>query len=205
MSGGCVQARGRQHGAMCVPQALLLSALLPLQALAQPLELLECRSLRAQRDRLASEAMQAEIALVVATRRRLCPQQEALAERANANNNPVSAEPEATANANAHNAEAHTKANPVAKADTMAEISTNASAEADTNINANTARQGEEDLDYTAYLECRRSAEMQLQRSRPELYTNLRGFRFYTSTGARLARQADALQQRLATGCGAAG
>lgn len=149
-----------------ISASLLLAALLPLQALAQPLGLTECRSLRARRDQIASEAMQAEIALVIATRRRLCPQQEALAERANANANP---QPDASTNANA-------------------------------------ARQGGlEEFDYSAYLECRRRAELQLRRSRPVLYTNQRGFSFYTSSGARLARQADALQPRLDADCGPAG
>lgn len=44
----------------------------------------DCRPLREQRDRLAAEAMQAEIALLHAIRQRLCPRQEALAVAANA-------------------------------------------------------------------------------------------------------------------------
>ena len=49
-------------------------------------------------------------------------------------------------------------------------------------------------IDYEAYIRCRQQAEAQLQRSRPVLYRNQRGFPFHTAEGARLARQADALQ-----------
>ena len=59
-------------------------------------------------------------------------------------------------------------------------------------------------IDYQALIHCRHRAEQRLERQRPLLYTNRRGFRYYTAAGARLARQADAkeltLQQQ---GCGA--
>lgn len=48
-------------------------------------------------------------------------------------------------------------------------------------------------LDYDAYVRCRRTAETRLERSRPVLYKNRRGFTYYTAAGARLAREADAL------------
>jgi hypothetical protein len=57
------------------------------------------------------------------------------------------------------------------------------------------------ELDYTAYIRCREQAEAQLQRSRPVLYRNRRGFIFYTQTGADLAREADALQERVEREC----
>jgi hypothetical protein len=148
--------------------SLLLAALLPLQALAQPLGLEQCRALRARRDQLAAEAMQAEIALVLATRRRLCPQQEAAAEQANADSGRGSGSPSA-ADAAGQNT---SPADPAPAA-----------------------------LDYAAYLGCRREAEGQLRRTRVILYTNRQGFTFYTLAGARLARQADAWQQRLSDGC----
>jgi hypothetical protein len=49
-------------------------------------------------------------------------------------------------------------------------------------------------LDYSAYIRCRQRAEARLQRSRPVLHRNLRGFAFYTPEGARLASDADGLQ-----------
>jgi len=49
-------------------------------------------------------------------------------------------------------------------------------------------------LDYSAYIRCRQRAEVLLQRSRPVLHRNLRGFAFYTPEGARLASDADGLQ-----------
>lgn len=137
---------------------VLLVALLPLQVLAEPLGIVQCRAWRERRNQLAAEAMRVEIALVAATRRQLCPQLEALAERANAGGDPRGA---------------------------------TAAAEA--------AVQG--DFDYSAYLECRRRAEERLRRSRTILYTNQRGFTFYTLSGARLARQADGWQQRLSASC----
>lgn len=144
--------------------AWMLAALLPLQTLAQPLSLAACRQLREQRDRLASEAMQAEISLVQATRRQLCPRQEALAEQAHAGGAAASvdAEPRSTA--------------PGAGV-------------------AAGQRAGVADLDYDAYLLCRRQAEQRLQRSHVVLYINRRGFTFYTRRGAHFARQADGLQQ----------
>lgn len=157
--------------------SLLMAALLPLQVLAQPLGLEECRGLRARRNQLAADAMQVEIALVLATRRRLCPQLEAVAEQANAN------------------AIHH-------------DIDTNRAedrAGADRPDPSAPSGQGTEvappDFDYLAYLQCRRRAEELLRRSRAILYTNLRGFTFYTLAGARRARDADAIQQSLTASC----
>lgn len=144
------------------PACLLLSALLPLQALAQPLGVSACRGLRERRNQLAAEAMQAEIALVLAMRRRLCPRQEALAEQANAN-------------AGAGGPGDGPAATPDAS--------------------------GQGDLDYTAYLQCRQQAEARLRRTQVILYTNARGFTFYTRDGARLAREAEDWQQRLRASC----
>lgn len=109
-----------------------------------------CQALKEQRDQVARDAMQAEIALVHSVRLRLCPQEETLAEQANA----LAAGP-------------------------------------------STAPQ----LNYGAYIRCRQRAEALLQRSRPVLYRNLLGFSFYTPAGAALARQSDALQQRLRNTC----
>jgi hypothetical protein len=53
---------------------------------------------------------------------------------------------------------------------------------------------GRPQLDLEAYIHCRQQAEVQLQRQRPVLYTNRRGFIYYTAAGASLAREADALQ-----------
>jgi len=189
---------GRQHGAMLlrlIPRLapLLIAAVLPVQALAQPLALVECRALRERRNQLAAEAMQAEIALVLATRRRLCPQQEALAEQANANTmaNPNS-NPKPDPDANGHGqASANDGAAPAGTAATELPVDKAGSA-------------ARVDLDYTRYLECRRQAEQRLRRSRMILYTNQRGFLFYTVGGARLARAADAVQQRLGESCAAA-
>ncbi|QPN64514.1 hypothetical protein [Synechococcus sp. CBW1004] len=161
---------------------LLLAALLPLQAVAQPLGLVECRHLRERRNQLAAEAMQAEIALVQATRMDICPQQERLAERANAQVQASTADqPSALAHPVA-------KVDPVVKADPVAQAVPSAQPES-------------VDFDYTAYLECRRQAEERLQRSRTILYTNQRGFTFYTVNGARFAREADGLQLRLSASC----
>jgi hypothetical protein len=52
-----------------------------------------------------------------------------------------------------------------------------------------------EPFDYEAYIRCREKAEIQLQRGRPVLYRNLRGFTFYTPEGSRLAREADGVQE----------
>jgi hypothetical protein len=135
---------------------MLCAAVLPLQTAATPLSGGDCQAWRDRRDRLASEAMRAEIALVQEQRRRLCPVQEALAERAHADAPPNGPPPETTV-------------------------------------------QGE--LDYGAYGSCRRQAEARLRRIRTVQYTNAQGFRFYTVSGARLARSADALQQQLAATC----
>lgn len=159
---------------------LLLAALLPLQAVAQPLGLVECRHLRERRNQLAAEAMQAEIALVQATRMDICPQQERLAERANAQVQASTAD------------QPSALADPVAQPDPVAQAVPSAQPEP-------------VDFDYTAYLECRRQAEERLQRSRTILYTNQRGFTFYTVNGARFAREADGLQLRLSASCDRAG
>ncbi len=159
---------------------LLLAALLPLQAVAQPLGLVECRHLRERRNQLAAEAMQAEIALVQATRMDICPQQERLAERANAQVQASTAD------------QPSALADPVAQPDPVAQAVPSAQPES-------------VDFDYTAYLECRRQAEERLQRSRTILYTNQRGFTFYTVNGARFAREADGLQLRLSASCAEAG
>ena len=59
-------------------------------------------------------------------------------------------------------------------------------------------------IDYQALLDCRHQAERRLERQRPLLYTNRRGFLYYTAAGARLARQADAQELTLQRqGCGA--
>ena len=155
---------------------LLLAALLPLQAVAQPLGLVECRHLRERRNQLAAEAMQAEIALVQATRMDICPQQERLAERANAQVQASTAD------------QPSALADPVAQPDPVAQAVPSAQPES-------------VDFDYTAYLECRRQAEERLQRSRTILYTNQRRFTFYTVNGARFAREADGLQLRLSASC----
>ena len=147
---------------------LTLAPLLPLLALAQPLGLEACRSLRAHRNQLAAEAMQAEIALVHATRLRLCPQLEALAEQATAD----SGHGDGSQSASDPAAQKAAPANPTPAA-----------------------------LDYGAYLGCRRQAEWELRRTRVILYTNRLGFPYYTLAGARLAREADAWQQRLSLGC----
>ena len=49
------------------------------------------------------------------------------------------------------------------------------------------------DLDYATYVRCRHQAEARLERARPILYRNRLGFTYYTPVGARLARDADAL------------
>lgn len=154
--------------------SLLLAALLPLQALARPLGLEECRDLRARRDQLATEAMQAEISLVLATRRRLCPELEAVAEQANANT--------------IHHDIDTNGADDQAGADTG-------------DPSALKGRVVPPDFDYLAYLQCRRRAEELLRHSRTVLHTNLRGFTFYTLAGARLARDADAVQRSLSASC----
>jgi hypothetical protein len=57
-------------------------------------------------------------------------------------------------------------------------------------------------LDFDAYIRCREQAEAELQRSRPVLHRNQRGFTFYTEEGARLATLADGLQEQLQGQCG---
>lgn len=165
--------------------SLLMAALLPLQVLAQPLGLEECRGLRARRNQLAADAMQVEIALVLATRRRLCPQLEAVAEQANAN-------------AIHHDIDTN-------RAEDRANHRAEDRAGADRSDPSAPSGQGTEvappDFDYLAYLQCRRRAEELLRRSRAILYTNLRGFTFYTLAGARRARDADAIQQSLTASC----
>lgn len=106
----------------------------------------DCAALKGERDTLASQAMQAEIALVTSTRAQICPRVEHQAELANSH------------------------------------------------LNAGR-------LNLEAFIRCRQQAEAKLQRSRPVLYTNQRGFSFYTAEGSRRAREADALQTDLDRGC----
>lgn len=51
-------------------------------------------------------------------------------------------------------------------------------------------------IDYSALIACRQQAETELKRDWPVLYRNRRGFVFYTSQGAALARQADGVEQQ---------
>jgi hypothetical protein len=129
---------------------LQLIGLVATALLAPALAATECRALRDRRDQLSRAAMQAEIDLVQATRRQLCPAQELLAEQADADDG----EP---------------------RADT--------------------------ELDFSAYIRCRQQAEARLQRTRPILYRNQRGFLYYTSEGARLATAADALREQIERSC----
>lgn len=62
---------------------------------------------------------------------------------------------------------------------------------------ANANDRNELTIDYQALIDCRHRAEEQLLRSQPVLYVNRQHFRFYTATGAKLARQADELDQKL--------
>ena len=62
---------------------------------------------------------------------------------------------------------------------------------------ANANGRNELTIDYQALIECRHKAEEQLLRSRRVLYVNRQQFRFYTAAGAKLARQADGLNQEL--------
>ena len=62
---------------------------------------------------------------------------------------------------------------------------------------ANANDRNEPTIDYQALLECRHKAEEQLLRSRRVLYVNRQRFRFYTAAGAKLAQQADGLDQEL--------
>jgi hypothetical protein len=50
---------------------------------------------------------------------------------------------------------------------------------------------------------CRQQAEVQLQNTKPVLYTNPSGFRWFTPQGARLAREADALLREMQQHCAA--
>ncbi|MEB3304137.1 MAG: hypothetical protein VKK99_06030 [Cyanobacteriota bacterium] len=63
---------------------LLLLTLSGLTGLAQSVDLEACRSLRSQRDDLASHAMEQEITLVRSVRGKICPHLAAKAEAANA-------------------------------------------------------------------------------------------------------------------------
>ena len=117
--------------AMYTLLAVLLAAALP--AFAAP----NCAALRERQQQLATEAMRAEMALVLTTRRRLCPQVEAQAEHL------------------------------------------------ESEVNSS--------LDFDAYIRCRANTEALLKRTRPVLYTNRKGFIFYTAQGTRLAREADAI------------
>ncbi|MCX5951589.1 MAG: hypothetical protein NT158_10665 [Cyanobacteria bacterium] len=62
---------------------------------------------------------------------------------------------------------------------------------------ANANDRNELTIDYQALLVCRHKAEEQLLRSQRVLYVNRQRFRFYTAAGAKLARQADGLDQEL--------
>ena len=61
----------------------------------------------------------------------------------------------------------------------------------------------ESQLDFGAYIRCRQQAEVQLQNTNPVLYTNSRGFRWFTPQGVRLAREADALLREMQQHCAA--
>ena len=111
-----------------------------------------CQNLQAQRDQLARQSMQAEVALLHRVRERLCPVQEASATQA-------------------------------------------------VSPGAGPGQTSGPQLDYAAYIRCREQAELNVQRSRPMLYWNQRGFTFYTAEGARLAQQADQLQRQLQRQC----
>lgn len=56
-------------------------------------------------------------------------------------------------------------------------------------------------LDYGAYIRCRQKAEAELRNSQTVQYRNSADFPFFTKEGARLAREADALQQAVLGGC----
>ena len=147
----------RQPGPGFAALALLLGILSASSLHAAPV----CRELRQRRDGLAAEAMQAEIALVMNIRQRLCPAEETAAEQANAL------------------ARSHATSSATPSAAVPAPLP----------------------LDYQAFIRCREQAERLLRRARPVLFRNGNGFFFYTATGARLARQAEALQPELAASC----
>jgi hypothetical protein len=58
-----------------------------------------------------------------------------------------------------------------------------------------------EPFNYETYIRCREQAELQLQRSRPVLYLNVRGFTYYTPEGSRLAREADGVKELVERTC----
>lgn len=62
---------------------------------------------------------------------------------------------------------------------------------------ANANDRNELTIDYQALLDCRHKAEEQLLRGQRVLYVNRQQFRFYTAAGAKMARQADGLDQEL--------
>ena len=62
---------------------------------------------------------------------------------------------------------------------------------------ANANDRNEPTIDYQALIVCRYKAEEQLLRSRRVLYVNRQRIRFYTAAGAKLAQQADGLDQEL--------
>ena len=62
---------------------------------------------------------------------------------------------------------------------------------------ANANDRNEPTIDYQALIVCRHKAEEQLLRSQRVLYVNRQRFRFYTAAGAKLAQQADGLDQEL--------
>jgi hypothetical protein len=132
--------------AQAVLAAAYASLLITAAAQAAP----DCLALKNQRDQLARQAMNAEIALMHSIRQRLCPRVEERAAQLNALE--------------------HETATP-------------------------------EPLNYENYIRCREKAEIQLQRSRPFLYRNLREFTFDTPEGSRLARASDEAQKLLDRSC----
>jgi len=150
---------------------VLVASMAPLASWAGDLDL--CRGLKAERDRLAAEAMRAEIALVRRYRERLCPVLEQQAQAANANSQVASATGP-TANATGPTANANSQA-------------------------AKATGQPFQSFDYAAFIRCRHQAEQMLEHNHRLLYRNHQGFTFYTAAGASLARQADQVRQQLAS------
>lgn len=105
----------------------------------------QCRTLKDERDSLASQAMAAEIALGKKYREKICPSLAKQAEQANANG------------------------------------------------------RSSQFINYEALLDCRKKAETRLERENKVLYRNRLGFTFYTSKGAKFAKEADQLILDLAT------
>jgi hypothetical protein len=137
--GRSAQRRPIHPSALRALAGLLALSLTPVRAT----EPATCQPLRDQRDALASQAMEQEIALVHSYRLRRCPALTRQADGANALDRQFPA------------------------------------------------------IDFNALLACRRGAERDLERHERRLHRNRLGFWFYTPQGAALARQADALSQRL--------